>query len=85
MKDIILLGNHLSNENSYETIRIKEEFESSSYLRETIKNVLIDAIEQSNKKIRYEGIYKLMFWKDYVADQLGYQRALKEVQQLLED
>jgi RimK family alpha-L-glutamate ligase len=28
MKDIILLGNHLSNENSYETIRIKEEFEN---------------------------------------------------------
>ena len=39
MKDIILLGNHLSNENSYETIRIKEEFQNKTLTKECVMTI----------------------------------------------
>ena len=65
--------------------RIKAEFEGSRLLLDRKIEVIKTKEETSINKIRKEDIYDKARWDSYVSDQLGYQRYLKEMVNLIKE
>lgn len=63
--------------------RIQDELESSTYLLDTLKRILEDKMDTSNRKIRNKDGYKIANWTHSVAHQLGFQEALDMVLDLI--
>ena len=65
--------------------RIKSEVEASRFLFDVLTNILEDMNGESLKRMRSDNIFKTFSWKDYVAYELGYQKALDQVQKLIKE
>jgi len=67
------------------TDRIKQEVRASAYMFEVMTNILEDMNVESLKRMRSESIFNKLSWKDSVAWELGFQKALDQVQQLIKE
>ena len=65
--------------------RIKSEFEGSRFLLDRLIKILEIKGEDSLNSIRSKGIYDKPNWEMFVADQLAYQRSLKELINLIKE
>ena len=65
--------------------RIKQEVKASVYMFEVMNNILEDMNEESLKRMRSDNIFNKLSWKDSVAWELGFQKALDQVQQLIKE
>ena len=65
--------------------RIRNEFEGSRFLLDRLIVMLDEKSDISNKKIRDEGVYDKPKFEWYIADQLGYQRCLEDIKNLIKE
>lgn len=64
---------------------IKGDFKSALILRKRMKKLLEDKIETKRTSIRKDTNYDKPNWENYVADGIGYERAINEIINLIED
>lgn len=63
---------------------VRADFISAHLLRKRLTQMLNDKIETKRAALRKDQSYDKANWPNYVADGLGYERALTEVLSLLE-
>jgi len=66
------------------TLEMKGDFTSSHLLRKRMKKILEDKIETKRVGVRKDANYDKPNWANYVADSIGYERALAEIISLIE-
>jgi hypothetical protein len=64
---------------------IRREFESAVLFRKRLNEILAEKIDSKRAKQTSEGLYESPSWAFQQADLNGYERALKEIQSLLEN
>lgn len=62
---------------------LRADFISSSILRKRLVKLLNDKIDTKRKAVRNDQNYDKPNWENYVADSLGYERALAEIISLI--
>ncbi len=62
---------------------IKGDFKSSLLVRKRLKTMLEDEIERTRRDARQKVNYDKANWNEYIADSLGYERALEFVISLI--
>lgn len=63
---------------------LRADFISAQVLRKRLIHLLEDKIDTKRKAVRNDDNYDKANWQNYVADALGYERALIEVINLIE-
>jgi hypothetical protein len=64
---------------------IKGDFVSSKLVRKRLKKLIDDKIETKRASVRKDSGYDKPNWENYVADALGYERALYEIISLIDE
>lgn len=64
---------------------VRADFKSALILRKRLKEILEDKIDTKRVAVRKDTNYDKPSWDNYVADSLGYERAMSEVISLLID
>lgn len=62
---------------------LRADFISAQQVRKRLKEILEDKIDTKRKSVRNDSNYDKANWENYVADSLGYERALAEIISLL--
>ena len=65
--------------------RIKSEVDASVYMFDVMTLILEDMNVESLKRMRSESLFNKLSWKDSVAYELGFQKALDQVKQLIKE
>jgi len=65
--------------------RIRAEFEGSRFLLDRLFVILKSKQGESLGKIRDEKVYEKPLFSEYIADQLGYQRCLRDIINLIKE
>lgn len=64
---------------------IKGDFVSSKLVRKRLKKIIDDKIETKRASVRKDTNYEKISWDNYIADALGYERALYEIISLIDE
>lgn len=64
---------------------LRADFISAHILRKRLRKLLDDKIDTKRTAIRKDTNYEKPNWDNYMADSLGYERALNEIMTLIED
>lgn len=67
-----------------QVIEMRGDFISSSLVRKRLKKIINDKIETKRATIRKDTNYDLSNWDCFIADSIGYERALVEIISLLD-
>lgn len=65
--------------------RMREEFAGSRWMLDHLDKVIDRRINESHRTMRDKTYYEMPCWDKYMADQLGYQRALIYIKSLIEE
>lgn len=64
---------------------IRGDFKSSLLIRNRLKKMLLDKIEAARSDARQKKNYDNANWANFIAESLGYERAMFEIISLIED
>ena len=64
---------------------MRGDFISSRLVRKRLKKIIEDKIDTKRASVRKDSGYDKPNWENYVADALGYERALYEIISLIEE
>lgn len=67
-----------------QVIELRGDYVSSRLVRKRLKKILEDKIETKRTTVRKDN-YNMPNWANFVADSIGYERALSEIISLIEE